>query len=60
MDVGLPAGPNFFLLSGAEPSTEALRAAGFESPTFRQLPQVWRHLDPVRSTDRCRPAPCRD
>jgi len=46
MDVGLPAGPNFFLFSSAEASTEALRAAGFESPTFRQVPQVWRHRDP--------------
>jgi len=46
MDVGLPAGPNFFLFSSAEQSLQALRDAGFESPTFRQVPQVWRVADP--------------
>jgi ubiquinone/menaquinone biosynthesis C-methylase UbiE len=46
MDVGLPAGPNFFLFSSAEQSTKALRDAGFDAPTFRQVPQVWRHSDP--------------
>jgi len=42
LDVGLPAGPNFFLFSDPETSLKALRDAGFESPTFRQVPQVWR------------------
>lgn len=46
MDVGLPAGPNFFLFSSAEQSINALRDAGFDSPTFRQVPQVWRVFDP--------------
>lgn len=46
MDVGLPAGPNFFLFSDAEHSLKALRSAGFDSPTFRQVPQVWRLSDP--------------
>jgi SAM-dependent methyltransferase len=46
MDVGLPAGPNFFLFSSAEQSINALRGAGFDSPTFRQVPQVWRISDP--------------
>ena len=46
MEVGLPAGPNFFLFSHAEESLQALRNAGFESPTFRQVPQVWRASDP--------------
>ena len=46
MDVGLPAGPNFFLFSDAEQSIKALRDAGFESATFRQVPQVWRIADP--------------
>jgi ubiquinone/menaquinone biosynthesis C-methylase UbiE len=46
MDVGLPAGPNFFLFSSAEQSLDALRRAGFEAPTFRQAPQVWRLADP--------------
>jgi SAM-dependent methyltransferase len=46
MDVGLPAGPNFFLFSSAEQCIEALRGAGFDAPTFRQVPQVWRGSDP--------------
>ncbi len=46
MDVGLPAGPNFFLFSSAEQSINALRGAGFDSPTFRQVSQVWRGSDP--------------
>ena len=46
MDVGLPAGPNFFLFSSPEHSIEALRHAGFDSPTFRTVPQVWRSSDP--------------
>jgi SAM-dependent methyltransferase len=48
MDVGLPPGPNFFLLSDPEQSTKALLAAGFESPACRQVPQVWRVSDPNR------------
>ena len=46
MDVGLPAGPNFFLFSSPEQSIKALLHAGFESPTFRTIPQVWRSSDP--------------
>jgi SAM-dependent methyltransferase len=46
MDVGLPPGPNFFLLSDPEQSTKALLAAGFVSPSCRQVPQVWRVSDP--------------
>ena len=46
MDVGLPAGPNFFLFSSPEASLGALRDAGFAEPTFRQVPQVWRVADP--------------
>lgn len=42
MDVGPPGGPNFFMFSDAEQSIQALRAAGFANPTFRQVPQVWR------------------
>jgi ubiquinone/menaquinone biosynthesis C-methylase UbiE len=45
MDVGLPAGPNFFLFSDPEQSIKALRSAGFDSPTVRQTPQVWRIAD---------------
>jgi SAM-dependent methyltransferase len=46
MAVGLPAGPNFFLFSDPEQSTKALLAAGFISPSCRQVPQVWRVADP--------------
>jgi len=46
MDVGLPAGPNFFLFSEPEPCLNALRSAGFESPSFRQVPQLWPIADP--------------
>jgi SAM-dependent methyltransferase len=46
MDVGLPAGPNFFLLSDPEQSTKALLKAGFVSASCRQVPQVWRVSDP--------------
>lgn len=46
MDVGLPTGPNFFFFSSPEQSINALRDAGFDSPTFRTVPQVWRSSDP--------------
>jgi len=46
MDVGLPAGPNFFLFSDPVQSTKALLTAGFVSPSCRQIPQVWRVSDP--------------
>src|ERR1051326_8457542 len=46
MDVGLPAGPNFFLFSDPEQSTKALVAAGFVSASCRQVPQVWRVSEP--------------
>jgi len=46
MDVGLPAGPNFFLFSNPDESIKALRNAGFESPTFRRVPQTWRTSTP--------------
>lgn len=42
MDVGLPVGPSFFLFSDPEQSRRALLEAGFVSPSFRQVPQVWR------------------
>jgi SAM-dependent methyltransferase len=46
MDVDLPAGPDFFFFSNAERSFKALCGAGFVSPTFRQVPQVWRLSNP--------------
>jgi SAM-dependent methyltransferase len=46
MDVGLPTGPNFFLLSDSEYSLRALVNAGLVSPSYRPVPQVWRISDP--------------
>jgi len=46
MEVGLPVGPNFWLYSEAAQSREALREAGFASPTVRTVPQRWRLADP--------------
>ena len=46
LDVGLPGGPNFFLFSDPDQSTKTLLNAGFVSPSFRQVPQVWRLSDP--------------
>ncbi len=46
MDVGLPAGPNFFLFSDPEQCERALLEAGFVSPATRQVPQFWRVTDP--------------
>jgi len=48
MDVGLPAGPNFFLFSDPEQSRKALLNAGFVSPSCCQVPQTWRVPDPDR------------
>ena len=45
LDVGLPAGPNFFLFSDAGHSIAALRAAGFDAPSVRCVPQLWRLAD---------------
>lgn len=42
MDAGLPVGPNFFLFSDPAYSAKTLRDAGFNDPTFRQVPQIWR------------------
>lgn len=46
MDVGLPVGPNFFLFSDPAQCVRALRAAGFGSPSCREVQQVWRVSDP--------------
>lgn len=42
LDVGLPAGPNFFLFSNPEQSIQSLRDAGFDAASVRCVPQVWR------------------
>ena len=41
-------GPNFFLFSDPEQSKKALVNAGFASPSYLQVPQVWRISDPDR------------
>jgi ubiquinone/menaquinone biosynthesis C-methylase UbiE len=46
MEIGLPAGPNFFFFSDPAQSVQALVAAGFVSPSCRQVPQVWSVSDP--------------
>jgi ubiquinone/menaquinone biosynthesis C-methylase UbiE len=51
LDVGLPPGPNFFLFSDRAQSHKSLAAAGFESPTFQQIPQTWRMAHPDKLYD---------
>jgi SAM-dependent methyltransferase len=45
MQVGLPAGPNFFLFSDPEVSRQALTTAGFVEASLIRVPQVWRVAD---------------
>ena len=51
LDVGLPAGPNFFLFSEEASSMNALLRAGFVSPSFRQVPQTWHMSAPDQLFD---------
>ncbi|MEZ5650259.1 MAG: methyltransferase domain-containing protein [Burkholderiaceae bacterium] len=44
--VGLPAGPNFFLLSDPDVAMTMLQEEGFESPTFEQVEQTWTLNEP--------------
>lgn len=46
LDVGLPEGPGFFELSDPERSVDALRGAGFASPSCLTVPHVWCVSDP--------------
>lgn len=46
MDLGLPSGPNFFLLSDPGQSAAALMRAGFVDSSCRQVPQIWRVTHP--------------
>lgn len=46
VDIGLPAGPDFFLLSNPDQSTAALLSAGFVEPSVSHVPQTWRISDP--------------
>jgi len=41
LDVGLPAGPNFFLFSDAAECKRALTAAQLSSPAVTSVPQTW-------------------
>jgi len=41
LDVGLPAGPSFFLFSDPGECMRALLKAGFVSPTVITVPQLW-------------------
>jgi SAM-dependent methyltransferase len=50
-DVGLPPGPNFFLFSDPAQCAKALLAAGFEAPSFRQVPQRLHVTEPDRLLD---------
>jgi len=51
MDVGLPAGPNFFQFSDPAQCINALQSAGFVSPQCRQVPQMWRFSAPDQLFD---------
>ena len=46
MDVGLPAGPNFFQFSDPSQCIGALQGAGFTAAACRQVPQQWRFSTP--------------
>ena len=50
-DVGLPPGPNFFLFSDPGQCSKSLLAAGFESPSFRQVPSLLHVDEPDRLLD---------
>lgn len=40
--LSVPAGPPFFYFSEREVCFQALRAAGFAAPSFREIPMLWR------------------
>lgn len=41
MDIGLPAGPNFFLFSNPTEAETRLKAAGFQFVSVTTVPQTW-------------------
>jgi ubiquinone/menaquinone biosynthesis C-methylase UbiE len=47
LDIGLPAGPNFFLFSDPAQCAKSLQQAGFAAVKVSIVPQVWR----LRSTE---------
>jgi ubiquinone/menaquinone biosynthesis C-methylase UbiE len=46
MDIGLPAGPNFFLFSDPEEGISRLASAGFEYIEINIVPQIWNLSSP--------------
>jgi len=46
MDIGLPAGPNFFLFSDPKEGISRLASAGFESVGAKTVPQTWNLSSP--------------
>jgi len=51
LDVGLPAGPNFFLFSDPEQCRRVLIEAGFHAPLVSEIKQVWRVSAPEQVFD---------
>lgn len=51
LDVGLPAGPNFFLFSDPEQCRRVLNEAGFHAPLVSEINQVWRVSAPEEVFD---------
>lgn len=51
LDVGLPAGPNFFLFSDPEQCRRVLTEAGFRAPSVTEIDQVWRVSAPEEVFD---------
>lgn len=41
LDVGLPAGPNFFLFSDPKQCEQSLASVGFEAIRISKVPQIW-------------------
>lgn len=41
LDVGLPAGPNFFLFSDPKQCERSLSASGFEAVSIEKIRQIW-------------------
>lgn len=54
LDVGLPAGPSFFLFSDAAECKRALSAAQFSSPAVAAVPQTWWMDSPDEAFDTIR------
>ena len=51
LDIGLPAGPNFFLFSDPEQCRRVLTKAGFRAPSVTEIPQLWQVSAPEEVFD---------